>query len=65
MQYFGYLRREPDDSPDPDFTGYDFRLGKLNQFNGNFIAAEMSRRSPLPKSTGRGSGSSDEALTRR
>jgi hypothetical protein len=24
-----------------DYTGYDFWLGKLNQFNGNYIAAEM------------------------
>jgi hypothetical protein len=41
MQYFGYLRRNPNDSPDSDYTGYDFWLGKLNQFNGNFINAEM------------------------
>src|SRR6185503_4049791 len=30
MQYFGYLRRNPDSSPDTDFTGYDFWLAKLN-----------------------------------
>ncbi len=46
MQYFGYLRRNPDDIgfdglPDPNFNGYNFWLGKLNQFNGNFIQAEM------------------------
>jgi hypothetical protein len=41
MQYFGYLRRNPNDAPDPDHTGYDFWLTKLNQFNGNFIEAEM------------------------
>jgi hypothetical protein len=41
MQYFGYLRRNPDDSPDNDLAGYNFWLGKLNQFNGNFISAEM------------------------
>jgi Domain of unknown function (DUF4214) len=35
MQYFGYLRRDPDPS------GYDFWLSKLNQFNGNFVQAEM------------------------
>ena len=40
-QYFGYLRRNPNDAPDPDYTGYDFWLTKLNQFNGNFINAEM------------------------
>jgi hypothetical protein len=43
MQYFGYLRRNPNDPPNlpPDFSGYNFWLGKLNQFNGNFINAEM------------------------
>jgi thermolysin len=41
MQYFGYLRRNPNDTPDADYTGYDFWLGKLNQFNGNFVNAEM------------------------
>lgn len=41
MQYFGYLRRNPDDAPDVDFAGYNFWLTKLNQFNGNFINAEM------------------------
>ena len=32
MQFFGYLRRNPDDAPDSDYTGYDFWLGKLNGF---------------------------------
>jgi hypothetical protein len=43
MQYFGYLRRNPNDPPQPglDFSGYNFWLGKLNQFNGNFVGAEM------------------------
>jgi subtilisin family serine protease len=41
MQYFGYLRRNPNDTPDVDYSGYDFWLTKLNQFNGNFIDAEM------------------------
>ena len=41
MQYFGYLRRNPDDSPDSDHTGYEFWLDKLNDFNGNYIQAEM------------------------
>ena len=35
MEYFGYLRRDPDDS------GYQFWLNKLNQFGGNFEQAEM------------------------
>ena len=43
MQYFGYLRRNPNDPPEAtsDYTGYEFWLNKLNQFNGNFINAEM------------------------
>jgi hypothetical protein len=41
MQYFGYMRRNPDAAPDSDFAGYNFWLGKLNQFNGNFVNAEM------------------------
>ena len=41
MQFFGYLRRNPNDAPDSDYTGYDFWLTKLNQFNGNFQNAEM------------------------
>ena len=35
MQYFGYLRR------DPDAAGLQFWLSKLNQFRGNYIQAEM------------------------
>lgn len=43
MQYFGYLRRNPNDPPEPglNFDGYNFWLNKLNQFNGNFVNAEM------------------------
>ena len=41
MEYFGYLRRNPDDPPDNNLDGYNFWLAKLNQFNGNFVAAEM------------------------
>jgi hypothetical protein len=40
-QYFGYLKRNPDDLPDTGFQGYSFWLGKLNEFNGNFQQAEM------------------------
>ena len=35
MQYFGYLRRDPDDA------GFNFWLAKLEQFGGDYIAAEM------------------------
>jgi hypothetical protein len=41
MQYFGYLQRDPDSGPDTNFDGYSFWLTKLNQFNGNYISAEM------------------------
>jgi hypothetical protein len=41
MQYFGYLRRNPNDAPDADFSGYNFWLNKLNSFGGNFVNAEM------------------------
>ena len=45
MQYFGYLRRNPNDPPEAglDFAGYNFWLNKLNSFNGNYIEAEMVR----------------------
>jgi hypothetical protein len=41
MQYFGYLRRNPNDAPDSDFSGYNFWLAKLNSFAGDFRNAEM------------------------
>jgi hypothetical protein len=41
MEFFGYLRRNPNDPQDSDYTGYDFWLSKLNQFNGNYVNAEM------------------------
>ena len=43
MQYFGYLRRNPTDPPDEDDSGYQFWLSKLNQFDGDFVKAEMVR----------------------
>jgi len=43
MQYFGYLRRNPNDPPEPglNFDGYNFWLNKLNEFGGDFRKAEM------------------------
>jgi hypothetical protein len=41
MQFYGYLRRNPNDPQDPDYTGYEFWLNKLNAANGDYIAAEM------------------------
>ena len=32
-QYIGYLRRNPNDPPDADYTGFDFWLAKLNSFS--------------------------------
>jgi len=43
MQYFGFLRRDPDDAPDGDMRGFNFWLNKLDQFHGNFQEAEMVR----------------------
>ena len=40
MEYFGYLRRNPNDPPDADFSGYDFWLNKLNSFS-SFQEAQM------------------------
>jgi hypothetical protein len=36
LEYFGYMKRDPDEA------GYNFWLGKLNQFGGNFVNAEMA-----------------------
>jgi hypothetical protein len=33
MQYYGYMRRNPDDTPDVDFRGYDFWLAKMDSFS--------------------------------
>jgi hypothetical protein len=41
MQFYGYLRRNPNDPQDSDYTGYEFWLNKLNAANGDAIAAEM------------------------
>ncbi|HEX8687815.1 MAG TPA: S8 family serine peptidase, partial [Pyrinomonadaceae bacterium] len=46
MQYFGYLRRNPDDvgfdgKPDPTFSGFNFWLKKLEDSGGDFRAAEL------------------------
>jgi hypothetical protein len=35
MQYFGYLRR------DPDAEGYNYWLSKLSSFGGDYRKAEM------------------------
>ena len=43
MQYFGYLRRDPDAAPEPglNFAGWKFWLDKLEEFGGDYRRAEM------------------------
>jgi hypothetical protein len=41
MQYYGYLRRDPNTGPNTDYVGYKFWLDKLNTFGGDFRRAEM------------------------
>src|SRR5262249_37638535 len=41
MQYYGYLRRNPNAPPDADFGGYYFWLAKLNSSGGDFVTSEM------------------------
>ncbi|MDQ3804392.1 MAG: PQQ-dependent sugar dehydrogenase [Acidobacteriota bacterium] len=43
MEYFGYLRRNPDDPPDANFDGWRFWLAKLEDNGGDFRRAEMVR----------------------
>jgi hypothetical protein len=45
MQYFGYLRRNPNDAPELnlDYAGYNFWLTKLNNHGGNYITSQMVR----------------------
>ena len=41
QQYFGYLQRNPYETPDNNLDGYNFWLTKLNEFNGDFRRADM------------------------
>ncbi|HWS52848.1 MAG TPA: hypothetical protein VN228_01865 [Pyrinomonadaceae bacterium] len=41
MQYFGYLKRNPDNPPDRNYNGFLFWLNKLNANNGDYVRAEM------------------------
>ncbi len=41
LQFHGYLRRNPTDLPDTNDSGYQFWLGKLNSFGGDFRKAEL------------------------
>ena len=52
MQYFGYLRRNPNDAPDGNFNGYDFWLNKLKAADGNSLLPKWSRHSSTRSNTG-------------
>ncbi|HEU4596093.1 MAG TPA: NF038122 family metalloprotease [Pyrinomonadaceae bacterium] len=41
MQFFGYMRRNPNDLPDTNYGGYNFWLGKLNDNGGDYHKAQM------------------------
>jgi hypothetical protein len=43
MQFYGYLRRDPDAAPERDlnFAGWKFWLDKLEEFGGDYRRAEM------------------------
>ena len=41
MQYFGYLRRDPDEGQDTNLDGFNHWLQKLEQFGGDYKRAEM------------------------
>jgi hypothetical protein len=41
QQYFGYLQRNPNEAPDTNLDGYNFWLQKLNEFNGDYLRADM------------------------
>jgi hypothetical protein len=41
MQYFGYLRRNPNETPDTNLDGYNNWLKKLLDFGGDYERAEM------------------------
>ena len=43
VEYFGFLRRDPEDPPDSDLSGFDFWLGKMDSFTG---AGEDARLEP-------------------
>ena len=41
MQYFGYLRRDPDEGQDTNMDGFLHWLGKLEESGGDYTRAEM------------------------
>ncbi|HEX5707372.1 MAG TPA: choice-of-anchor B family protein [Pyrinomonadaceae bacterium] len=49
MQYFGYLRRNPNDPPNTDLSGYHFWLAKLDSFSlpGEDVRNELVARARI------------------
>ncbi len=43
VEYFGFLRRDPDDPPDSDLSGFNFWLGKMDSFTGAGEDARLER----------------------
>ncbi|MBC7932419.1 MAG: DUF4214 domain-containing protein [Rubrivivax sp.] len=41
LEYFGYLKRDPDAAPDTDFGSWQYWLSTLDQFDGDFVQAGM------------------------
>src|SRR6266446_7908048 len=60
MQYFGYLRCNPQDPPDNNLNGYNFWLNKLNEFGGASAGQKWSRHFSLPVSIGNASALFDD-----
>jgi hypothetical protein len=48
LQYIGYLRRNPNDAPEPglNYAGFDFWLAKMNQFS---LPGEDVRSEPVAR----------------
>ncbi len=56
MQYYGYLRRGPNEAPDFSFAGFDFWLAKLDAFSppgedvrDDSVAAERAERAEMAR----------------
>src|SRR5262249_43166592 len=63
LQYFGYLRRNPNDPQDSDYTGYEFWLNKLDRFNANFVEAKVVKPFIPPIEYGQRSAPGVSAVT--
>jgi len=62
MQYFGYLRRDPDAGPTATSQATISWLNKLNTFNVTSCRPKWSKLSSLRKSIGEGLGSKTSCI---